>query len=224
MHTEFQPEDSSLGYGRTTSQYLNAHGVDNKVCKEAFFNSLCGGFDVSIGSGHNQIALSIDSATKMKGTNGYIEFTATATYCKNNDKGVKVKGFISFNVNINDVVKKNKFLIIDDDDSVHQEIKFSLKGMFPQCEIDEAYNIREATEYLSDNQYDLITLDGKLKEGKHGREVLSLMNSEQTDKVVIYSGEIYFLRECQNKGIVTYLKTSDFNDILPAIASKKKLA
>lgn len=223
MHIEFQPEDGSVGYGRTMTQYLNAYGTDNKACKAAFFDSLCGNSEISIGTGHNQIVLYIDSATKMKGSNGYIEFTATATYEKNHDKGIRVKGFVSFNVNSEDLLGKIKFLIIDDDESVHYNIKTSLKKSFPQSEIDEAYNIREAVEYLNKNQYNFITLDGKLKEGRHGREILLLMSPEQINKTIVYSGEIDFVSECQNKNILSFSKDSDFSNILPIITSKKGL-
>lgn len=113
------------------------------------------------------------------------------------------------------------FLIIDDDDFVHDDIGSCLRKMFPQSTIDNAYNIKEAVEYLNNKQYQLITLDGNLKEGHHGREILSIMNMDQVSKTVVYSGEIKFLYECQASNILAFSKNSDFEDVL--IEIKKKL-
>ena len=113
------------------------------------------------------------------------------------------------------------FLIIDDDDLVHNEIEFCLRKIFPQSTIDNSYNINEAMEYLKNKQYQLITLDGNLTEGHHGREILSIMNSDQVKKTVVYSGEIKFLYECQASNILAFSKNSAFEDVLVEI--KKKL-
>lgn len=98
-----------------------------------------------------------------------------------------------------------KILIIDDDEYIHNTIEEFIKDKFPESLIDHAYHTIRAIKCLNNNQYDLVTLDGRLGEG-HGREILSMMRDEQRKKVIIYSSDMSFLLECARNGILSFLK------------------
>ena len=116
-----------------------------------------------------------------------------------------------------------RFLVIEDEAFILDMIKASLLKIFPQASIDHACELDGAIQHLNSKKYDLIVLDGTLKDGHHGREILSIMSGENITKTAVYSGEIKFLCECQNRNMLTFSKTSSFEEVLTKINKKLSL-
>lgn len=111
-------------------------------------------------------------------------------------------------------------LIIDDDDDVVDFISRIIGTILPGAELDYAYYKKTALELLSEKEYEIITLDGKLKEG-HGRDILKEMTPAQIEKTIVYSGDFNFLLECIKNEVSTISKNDDFMSKLRTILSAK---
>lgn len=114
-----------------------------------------------------------------------------------------------------------KILIIDDDERVVDFISLVIKRIFPDNEIDAVSNKKDALMLLPTKDYLFITLDGKLENNDHGRDILREMTSEQMQKTIIYSGDFNFLLECMKNEISTISKNDDFTPKLKTILSSK---
>lgn len=111
-------------------------------------------------------------------------------------------------------------LIIDDDDNVVKFISRIIRIILPEVELDCAYYKKTALELLAANEYEIITLDGKLKES-HGRDILKEMTPVQTEKTIVYSGDLNFLIECSKNKISAISKNDNLLPGLKDILSAK---
>lgn len=67
--------------------------------------------------------------------------------------------------------------------------------------IDFAIDSKEARLKINESDYLLVTLDGTLYGGDHGRNLLDLMSPQQLKKIMIVSGDTEFVVECRKKGM-----------------------
>lgn len=111
-------------------------------------------------------------------------------------------------------------LIIDDDDDVIDFISRIIGTILPGAELDYAYYKKTALELLSEKEYEIITLDGKLKEG-HGRDILKEMTPAQIEKTIVYSGDLNFLNECSYNKVSAIGKNDNLLRGLEAILSTR---
>lgn len=96
-------------------------------------------------------------------------------------------------------MKKIKILIIDDENS-RDMIRIFDRFIY-DFEPFVARDKNEALNLLNSADFDLITLDGQLLNGDHGRDVLKEMTEAQISKTIIYSADAKFIAECKSKGI-----------------------
>ena len=75
--------------------------------------------------------------------------------------------------------------------------------------IDVSQDVESAIYKISNNTYDVITLDGDLSCGKHGRDILKMMDSNQKQTVVVYSGDSTFVKEAEAQNIHAMNKESN---------------
>jgi DNA-binding response OmpR family regulator len=111
-------------------------------------------------------------------------------------------------------------LIIEDDRDFIEFISIVFKVILPDCEIDYVCNKTDAFEWLQARDYDVITLDGELDGGDHGRDILKEIAPEQFQKIIACSNDEHFLIECSKKEIKFVDKgkdiVSEFKKILSA--------
>lgn len=107
-------------------------------------------------------------------------------------------------------MKKINILIVEDDEGIVSNIIIALKRNIPNLQPFVATNKVEALNLLKSEDFGLITLDGQLLDGDHGREVLKEMTDEQVLKTLVYSADLKFLKECEDKGIKTLGKGDRF--------------
>lgn len=98
-------------------------------------------------------------------------------------------------------MKSFNILIIDDDPGIRSNIIRYLDRIVPGFQSFEACNKAEALKLMSEKDFDLVTLDGRLLDDDHGRDVLKEMSENQISKTIVYSAESKFIEECRLKGI-----------------------
>ncbi|MCK9438535.1 MAG: hypothetical protein WC164_02140 [Patescibacteria group bacterium] len=100
------------------------------------------------------------------------------------------------------IIFKNFFSKYKKVNNVQSDIVASNVSLNDCLSIDFAIDSKEAELKISKSDYFLITLDGVLYGGDHGRNLLRLMNFQQIKKTMIISGDIEFITECEKKGMV----------------------
>lgn len=98
-------------------------------------------------------------------------------------------------------MKKFNILVIEDDKEIASNIIRFLGWVIPSFESFKARDKTEAINLMSEKDFDLITLDGRLLDNDHGRDVLKEMSEDQISKTIVYSAESKFIEECRTKGI-----------------------
>lgn len=116
-----------------------------------------------------------------------------------------------------------RILIVEDSEIFARSLKTLIGEFIPENTILMADNHIDAIDLLNKHEFDLITLDGNLLGGSHGRDVLLEMSPEHIQKTVVCSFEMGFLVECQKKNIDCMLKSADLFEEFPKILEKKKI-
>ncbi|HNV12932.1 MAG TPA: response regulator [bacterium] len=98
-------------------------------------------------------------------------------------------------------MKNFNILVIDDDPGIRSNIIRFLDRIISSFQFFEACNKTEALNLMKEKDFDLITLDGRLLDNDHGRDVLKEMSEDQISKTIVYSAESKFIEECRTKGI-----------------------
>lgn len=114
-------------------------------------------------------------------------------------------------------------LIIEDSAALAAAIASFIKEFVPGSIINFAVDKEEALALLKQKNFCLITLDGRLLNNDHGRDVLREMNEEQISKTVVCSFEMDFLTECAKKKIDCLHKDSNLLEGFEKILRKKEL-
>lgn len=110
---------------------------------------------------------------------------------------------------------KIKVLIIEDDPITVEVIENQLKNIInDDIQLKFANTKDQALFCLQNDDFDLITLDGRLLDGSHGREVLREMRVTQINKTIVYSGENEFVSECLVKGVRAIQKCRSMHELL----------
>jgi CheY-like chemotaxis protein len=103
-----------------------------------------------------------------------------------------------------------KILIVEDKPYYSALLTLIIEELLPQSEIYIAASVGEAVDMFTKHVFDLITLDGSLNEGTHGRDLLRVMAPEQIKITIIHSGEDDFNKKCFSEGMAVIGKdTSD---------------
>lgn len=100
-------------------------------------------------------------------------------------------------------------LIIEDNLHFIALISIVFKIVLPESEIDYASNKMDALQLLQEKDYAVITLDGELERGDHGRDILKEIAPEQLQKIVAISSDEHFLIECSKNDIKSIDKSKD---------------
>jgi CheY-like chemotaxis protein len=110
-----------------------------------------------------------------------------------------------------------KILVVEDSPlfqfHVKKIIEEALRLAAAKCEIETAVEEAQAISLIKANNYCLITLDGNIKPSPngHGINVLNaLEGSDHLSRIIILSGDEFFIEVCQKKGIPAFQK-SDLN-------------
>jgi DNA-binding NtrC family response regulator len=120
-------------------------------------------------------------------------------------------------------MKNIRVLIVDDDESVVYFVERKMRNIFPGCEVKTAYNKEAALRSLRECDFDLITLDGNLQEGCHGRQIIELMTYEQIKRTIVYSAELNYISECYEKGMAAINKNEELSEVLLPVLYEKGL-
>jgi response regulator of citrate/malate metabolism len=114
-------------------------------------------------------------------------------------------------------MKKFNVLVVEDDLEIAPYIVMFLDRVIPNSNFFKARDKTEALKFITEKEFDLITLDGQLLNGDHGRDVLKGMSEDQILKTIVYSCDSDFLKECQAKGIKAVNKIHCMIDKLVAV-------
>lgn len=142
------------------------------------------------------------------------------------------------NFNLNQKMEKISILIVEDDFTQASMIadifiRFFSKGKSEIFTKDNLYDavrnhaskldnslllgiapdVENALKKMSKNDYFLITLDGGLLGGGHGRQIFSNMSELQKKSTIVVSGDEDFVTEVKNKGFCALLKPVGFDDL-----------
>lgn len=88
-----------------------------------------------------------------------------------------------------------KVLIVDDEDSYRDDIKYEVKNFYPNAIIDEAKNVPECDEFLQKSKYDLLVIDNYMPINglctrNHGIEYIMFLRDKKSHedmRVILYS-------------------------------------
>jgi len=118
---------------------------------------------------------------------------------------------------------------IEDDDKKEFSKKFSEIYCFIEPMVYENLsiyadgNMDRAIELLKNNNYSLITLDGNLPEGGHGRKILEKMTDEQRAVTIIISGDYKFINQAESQNIYAIEKGGDTKRALKKVLTSMGL-
>lgn len=100
-------------------------------------------------------------------------------------------------------------LIIEDDQNLAKQTSGVINYFLPEINVCFAMDKTGALNALREKIFFLITLDGNLLNGDHGRDILKEMTTAQKSRTVVHSGEEEFISQCQKNGIMTIKKGDD---------------
>ncbi len=131
-------------------------------------------------------------------------------------------------------MKKIKILIVEDDLKQSELLAIMIKRFFARFDIsgknedfnngqsfgysdnlsiDFATDCKEASIKIQSFNYSLITLDGSLADGDHGRDLLKLMNFDEIKRTIIISGDLKFIEECRENNMLCLQKPIPINTL-----------